>query len=161
MCLGYLMLLLTGLYTPSSMPRDETRSHQLALDVSERLLTKVSQDTNLNHHEQYLLGRMYGNGVGVLKDASLAFEWYLKSAEQGYAAGQNNVGYCYKNGVGVAKDESLAIEWFRKSAEQRAKGRHNCCKGSSAVTRERERLRRNNVFGCQTNNKSELSSSHI
>ena len=39
-----------------------------------------------------------------------AFEWYLKSAENGDANGQNNFGYCYQNGIGTDKIETKVFE---------------------------------------------------
>jgi hypothetical protein len=52
--------------------------------------------------------------------------WYRKAAEQGYAAGQTNLGYMYANGRGVAKDDTEAVEWYRKAAEQgNALGQNN------------------------------------
>ena len=52
------------------------------------------------------------------KNYSEAVEWYRKSAEQGNASGQANLGYMYSNGYGVTKDYAEAIKWYRKSAEQ-------------------------------------------
>ena len=34
------------------------------------------------------LGVMYGRGLGVPKDYKMAFKWYAKAAEQGYANAQ-------------------------------------------------------------------------
>jgi TPR repeat protein len=47
-----------------------------------------------------------------------AFEWFTKSAGQGDAEGQINLGECYEKGKGVAKDEKKSFEWHTKSAEQ-------------------------------------------
>ena len=52
------------------------------------------------------------------QDYEKAVEWYRKSAEQGDADAQNNLGYCYYNGQGVAQDYEKAVEWYRKSAKQ-------------------------------------------
>lgn len=45
------------------------------------------------------------------KDDKIAFEWYLKSANQGHKTGIENVIRCYAEGVGVEKDEEKAEEW--------------------------------------------------
>ena len=45
-------------------------------------------------------------------------QWFRKAAEQGRAAGQNNLGWMYQEGRGVPKDDQLAVEWYRKAAEQ-------------------------------------------
>ena len=46
------------------------------------------------------------------------FAELLKSAEQGVAEAQFNLGICYGNGDGVPKDDAVAAEWFRNAAEQ-------------------------------------------
>jgi TPR repeat protein len=45
-------------------------------------------------------------------------KWWRKTAEQGHASAQYNLGFCYANGQGVAKDEAEAVKWYRKAAEQ-------------------------------------------
>jgi len=47
-----------------------------------------------------------------------AFTLYQKAANQGNAAGQNNLGLCYENGYGVTKDLNQAIAWYKKAADQ-------------------------------------------
>ena len=61
---------------------------------------------------------MYHNGYGVVQNYTEAVNWYRKSAEQGYAEAQNNLGWMYQNGYGVAQSYTEAVNWFRKSAEQ-------------------------------------------
>ena len=41
---------------------------------------------------QYFLGVMYERGKGVLQDDKEAVKWYTKSAEQGFAKAQYNLG---------------------------------------------------------------------
>ena len=43
---------------------------------------------------------------------------YRKSAEQGNANDQNNLGEMYKNGQGVPQDYKEAVAWYRKAAAQ-------------------------------------------
>jgi TPR repeat protein len=57
-------------------------------------------------------------GEGVEKDPEQAVLWYTKSAEQGNAKGQTNLGHCYSNGIGVEQDLEKAAYWTRKAAEQ-------------------------------------------
>jgi hypothetical protein len=45
-------------------------------------------------------------------------KWYTKSAEQGNAGAQNNLGYMYEKGDGVPQDYAEAVKWYKKSAEQ-------------------------------------------
>ena len=71
-----------------------------------------------NAKAQAIIGILYENGHGVLKDYAEAVKWYRSSAEQGHTSAQNNLGYIYDNGVGVLKDASEAVKWYRLSAEQ-------------------------------------------
>ena len=55
-----------------------------------------------------------------------AVKWWRKSAEQGHASAQNNLGECYYYGQGVAQDYAKAAKWYRKAAEQgRASAQYN------------------------------------
>jgi hypothetical protein len=56
-----------------------------------------------------------------------AVQWYLKSAEQGYAPAQNNLGLFYEIGR-VREDWAQSARWFRASAEQ-----DNCAAARSAA----------------------------
>jgi TPR repeat protein len=68
---------------------------------------------------QFILGMMYNDGRwGATQDYAEAMKWYLKAAEQGYAAAQNRIGLMYSRGHGVAQSYAEAAQWFRKAAEQ-------------------------------------------
>ena len=67
---------------------------------------------------QYILGRRYHDGEGVVKDYALAVWWYRKAAEQGHSGAQNSLGVCYGKGEGVVKNYAEAVKWYRKAAEQ-------------------------------------------
>lgn len=58
----------------------------------------------------------YGKG-GMKKNLVTAFECFLKAAEMGHAAAQNNVAWCYESGDGTEQNWSKALEWYTKSAE--------------------------------------------
>ncbi|KAF9541647.1 hypothetical protein EC957_002888 [Mortierella hygrophila] len=59
-----------------------------------------------------------GEGDDVaLQDGTNAFEWFLKSALQGYADAQAKVSQAYTNGAGIPKDNIKAMEWSVKAAE--------------------------------------------
>jgi uncharacterized protein len=47
-----------------------------------------------------------------------AVRWYRKSAEQGFAPAQVNLGFLHVHGKGVARDPVEAVNWFRKAAEE-------------------------------------------
>ncbi len=61
---------------------------------------------------------MYSNGRGVPKDEVVAVNWFRKSADQGNAQAQRNLGSMYEYGRGVPKSETEAVNWYRKSADQ-------------------------------------------
>ena len=57
---------------------------------------KFEKDTNGHHYAQFMVGSCYHFGYGTEKDATKAFEWYTKSAEQGNSIAMKNLGYCYQ-----------------------------------------------------------------
>jgi TPR repeat protein len=63
------------------------------------------------------LGDLYHLGIGVQRDDSIAFSWYLRSAEKGNMQAHWEVGMCYYYASGVAKDYLKAAESYRKAAE--------------------------------------------
>ena len=76
---------------------------------------------------QNSLGVMYYTGEAVSKTASgqvldndpgLAAGWFYRSAEQGYADAQFNLGLMYANGEGIDQDMHEAVELFKKAARQ-------------------------------------------
>lgn len=67
---------------------------------------------------QSRLALLYEKGWGVDKNETKAFAYYLKAAEQGEPASQNNVGlYFFEGKGGVQKDPQKAIYWYTKAAE--------------------------------------------
>jgi len=68
---------------------------------------------------QYNLGVIYFNGMhGAKKDYHQSFEWYSKSAIQGFAPSQTELAKMYRDGNGVNQDGNNALKWFTKAAEQ-------------------------------------------
>jgi hypothetical protein len=58
----------------------------------------------------------YAQGLGVSQDRKAAAELYRKAAEQGFAAGQLNLGALYQNGDGVPQDNVQAYKWYTLAA---------------------------------------------
>ena len=52
------------------------------------------------------------------KNSAKAVEWYRKSAENGNAFAQYNLGLCYEYGTGVTLSKATAAKWYRKAADQ-------------------------------------------
>ena len=132
-------------------PKKKAENTRLAIALFEaehwnegyRLCTKA----DLNDKSiQFYLAKIYNMGYGVPKNESEAVRWYRKSAMQGYAKAQNNLGVMYANGQGVAKDESEAVKWYRKAAEQGcAHAQHNLAvmyaNGQGVAKDEREAVK--------------------
>jgi TPR repeat protein len=74
----------------------------------------VPQNTPVDAVTQNNLGNQYYNGQGVVQDYAQAVYWYRKSADQGYAVAQFNLGAMYD----LAQDYAQAVYWYRKSADQ-------------------------------------------
>lgn len=67
---------------------------------------------------QTFIGFSYHKGLGVEKDFSKAYQWYLLAATQGYSLAENNLGSLYSNGFGVEKDRSKAHHWLLLAANR-------------------------------------------
>ena len=61
---------------------------------------------------------MYDNGEGVTEDDVEAVKWFRKSAEQGFAGAQYNLGVMYANGEGVAEDYVMGYMWYNLAVAQ-------------------------------------------
>jgi TPR repeat protein len=68
---------------------------------------------------------MYDNGTGVPTDDETAVKWYRRSAEQGHAPAQSNLGTMYDHGEGVSQDLAEAYAWYSLAAESYALARKN------------------------------------
>ena len=84
-------------------------------DLGILLCNKALKENPGHIRAAYQLGRSYDSAS--LYDQSI--KSYLKSAVQGYALAQNNLGEKYANGKGVNKDFKQAVSWYRKAADQR------------------------------------------
>lgn len=74
---------------------------------------------NGNRNPQYSLGKLFENGAaGVPRDSAAAAEWYQHSANQGFAAAQNNLGLMYAQGRGVPQDLTRAAELWCAASEK-------------------------------------------
>lgn len=72
-----------------------------------------------NGEALYTIARFYMEGYGVKEDLGKAFEYYMKSAKQGYDLGMLWVGNFYLYGQPGAVDRDIyeARKWYEKSAE--------------------------------------------
>ena len=47
-----------------------------------------------------------------------AVQWYRRSADQGHAYAQNDLGNMYNKGEGVPQDDAEAVQWYQRAADQ-------------------------------------------
>lgn len=66
----------------------------------------------------FLLGYLHEEGLGTPQDMALAYQFYLKGAEQNDAKSMNNLGSMYERGTGVAKDLEKARDLYTQAAAQ-------------------------------------------
>lgn len=67
---------------------------------------------------QYVMGRLYHDGLGLPQDFAKALHWYRRAAEQQYAPAKSGLGYMYRKGEGVPQNYERAYFWFREAADQ-------------------------------------------
>lgn len=65
---------------------------------------------------QYKVGQIYANGTGVTKDLHQAYDWYTKSADQGFGAARYELGKMFADGNGVRQNYYTAAKWYRLAA---------------------------------------------
>lgn len=65
---------------------------------------------------QYVLGRRYYYGDGVILDRRKAVEWQTRAANQGHATAQYVLGLLYLAGEGVHQDSQQGVAWISRSA---------------------------------------------
>lgn len=79
----------------------------LTVSLVQAQTTQTSEEVNKNG-EEFFHNNNYAEAV----------KWYRKSAEQGNAVAQYNLGNCYYDGNGVPQSYEGAVKWLRKAAEQ-------------------------------------------
>lgn len=78
----------------------------------------IGQHKEGNADLEFSIGQFYNFGLGTPKNDRLAFEWWLKSANNGNSEAQNNIAIFYERGYETKKDTDKALLWYTKSAEQ-------------------------------------------
>lgn len=71
---------------------------------------------------QYEVGQWYERGLWLdtyfSKDTSMALNWFLKAAQNGYAVAQYRIAECYDfNDLGIPEDKKKALYWYMQAAE--------------------------------------------
>ena len=81
--------------------------------VNDALKASVS---NGDAQAMYEIGRRLLEGIGVEKSAEKAVEWYLRSAELGFAPAQYIVANLHEKAIGVERNIPEAMKWYEKAA---------------------------------------------
>ena len=99
--------------------RQISKQEAKILEQEDRLRQVIQDAEQGNAEAQFILAMMHYQGHGVPKDERKAVQWLQKSANQGNAVAQLELGRGYGNGdYGLAKNERKAMELIRKAAEQ-------------------------------------------
>ena len=82
-------------------------------------LHKISQLATRGHpRAMYEFGTMYmKEGMWVVQSDEAGFNWWLKSANLGYAPAQFSIGASYIGGIGVNRDLVEAKKWLEKAMD--------------------------------------------
>ena len=66
------------------------------------------------------MGILYsGSNAYIEQDLAQAFKWFEKSADQGHANAQFDLGAMYEEGIGsILEDDQNAKDWYQKAADQ-------------------------------------------
>ena len=82
-------------------------------------LYKISQLATRGHpRAMYEFGTMYmKEGMWVVQSDEAGFNWWLKSANLGYAPAQFSIGASYIGGIGVNRDLVEAKKWLEKAMD--------------------------------------------
>ena len=80
-------------------------------------LYKISQLATKGHpRAMYEFGMMYmKEGMWVVQSDEAGFDWWMKSANLGYAPAQFSIGASYIGGIGVNRDLTDAKKWLEKA----------------------------------------------
>ena len=81
-------------------------------------VAKESNDKELKSKSMFNVAVMYENGLGVIKNSSLAVVWYKSSAKNNNKIAQYNLGWMHYHGDLVEKDYFKAFKYYEMSANQ-------------------------------------------
>lgn len=114
--IAYKVIIFTSLFAFSQELIDAKKQLSLG-NFNSAYLTfkKLAEDGNAEAQSE--LGLIYGEGLGVSKNAESSFIWHLKAASNGVTYSQYVVGDMYSNGIGVIRNDSLSRYWLEKAAE--------------------------------------------
>jgi eukaryotic-like serine/threonine-protein kinase len=91
----------------------EKKDYQAARTLAEPLAKNGDAEC------EFIMGVLYDDGLGgVDRDSFRAFDWYRKSANQGYVKAEFNLAVMYDNGEGTPPNKAEAFNWYYRAAEK-------------------------------------------
>jgi len=133
-------------------PKEANKAFDEILECFEKYLTANIASEQIRAKAQYFFGIIYN--YGVMQNLERIIYWYTKSAEQGDADAQYELGILYEKGRGVPKNYTKAAEWFAKAAAQgNERAKDALAKAEAAALDEeiRKQVRKklsNKIFPC-------------
>ena len=102
-------------HSPAAQPPPEAGEQQTI--SAEALFAAMLVNAENGQPEAMLtVGTLYEQGVGIPRNFTKAFEWYLKAANAGQREAWMRLGVCYEIGIGATADMDKALEAYAKSA---------------------------------------------
>ncbi len=104
---------------PSMLVAAEMIDNGEGCNKSERAafdLYKIIAEQANNAEAQNVLGYKYYFGIGTKKDWKRAYEWWMKSAKQGFPEAMQHLATMYMYGQYVEQDDKQAFAWTKKAA---------------------------------------------
>lgn len=94
-------------------------------ELKSKIAKKEGEENNKKERRaqaEMMFGLAFEHGFGVIrKDASAAFQWFLRAAKGGNARAAGLVAIDYLSGDGIEEDSDQAFEWSKKAADQEDK----------------------------------------
>ncbi|RLL50799.1 sel1 repeat family protein [Mariprofundus sp. EBB-1] len=106
-------LMLHSIPLPKKM--EEKHAAQSDISIFQQYTLAVKQG---KAHDQFILGLMYHEGRGVVKNDSQAKSLLMKAAKQGLDEAQLSLALMLYKDRSNTKNEKAAVRWFKKAANQ-------------------------------------------
>jgi TPR repeat protein len=108
---------------PEAAMSEQRQTESAGMPAAQSAPTAASANSNTagpaDKLAQYELARKYlGGSDGFVKDETEAAKWFKRSADQGLAVAQYELGKMYELGRGVPQDDEETVLWFGLAAEQ-------------------------------------------
>jgi len=99
---------------------DSNTETYVAEPLSQQQIGGVDRSTPVLNElaSQNAAGLSHLHGMGVETNEKLAFRWFWRAANQGYAEAQANLGDMYLYGKGTNPNYVEALHWYQKGAAQ-------------------------------------------